>query len=109
MTWKIIVFESKRGEKYVEDFIKSLNTSTIAKVVHGMDLLEKHGPYVGMPHTRKLSNDLYELRIRGTEELRIIYVFKNNNINLLHGFKKKKQKTPQKDIKTAMNRLKFLT
>ena len=57
-----------------------------------------------MPHSRQIGSDLYELRVRGKEEVRIIYGFKGKNIYLLHGFKKQKQKTPQKEIKTAKQR-----
>lgn len=107
MTWKVIVFETNRGEKPVEDFIKSLNESTIAKTAHEIDLLEKHGPRLSMPHSKKLTTDLYELRIRGKQEIRIIYSFIKNDIYLLHAFKKQKQQTPRKEIETASRRLRF--
>lgn len=109
MAWNIISFESARGEKFVEEFIKSLDSKTIAKVGQEIDLLEKHGPILGMPHAKKLTGELYELRIRGKQEIRIIYGFFRNNIYLLHAFKKKTQKTPQKGIKTAFNRFQTLT
>lgn len=109
MGWKIILFETKRGEKPVEEFIKSLPESTTAKVAHKIDLLEKHGAYLSMPHTKKLTSVLYELRVRGVVEIRIIYVFKSRNIYLLHAFGKKTQKTPVKEIETASRRLNFLT
>lgn len=109
MSWKIIVFESRRGEKPVEEFIKSLDSSTIAKVAHEIDLLEKHGPYLGMPHVKKISPDLYELRIRGKQEVRILYGFVKNNIYLLHAFKKQTQKTPRREIDTALKRFHSLS
>lgn len=80
MNWNIIAFESDRGEKYVEEFIKSLDSSTIAKVGHAIDLLEQHGSILGMPHSKKLNSDIYELRIRGKQEIRILYGFKARNI-----------------------------
>lgn len=109
MNWKIILFESARGEKYVEQFINSLDGKTIAKVAHEIDLLEKHGLYLGMPHSKKLTPDLYELRIRGKREIRIIYTFIRKNTYLLHAFKKQTQKTPQREINTALKRLQTLT
>lgn len=105
MTWKIKLYESSRGEKPVEEFIKSLEPQTIAKVTHHIDLLEKHGPFLGMPHSRKLTREIYELRARGRQEVRIIYVFINKNICLLHAFKKQKQKTPKREIDTSLKRL----
>ena len=105
MAWNIILFESSRGEKPVEELIKSLDEATIAKASQEIDLLEKHGPYLAMPHSRKLNNDLYELRIRGRREIRILYAFVKKDIYLLHTFKKKQQKTPRKEIETARKRL----
>lgn len=105
MLWKIKVYESKRGEKPVEEFIKSCESQTIAKITHHIDLLEKHGAFLGMPHSKKLSSELYELRIRGTQEIRIIYTFIKSDIYFLHAFKKQTQKTPRKELHLAFKRL----
>ena len=104
MDWEIIFFESLRGEMFVEEFIKSLTRATISKVTHEISLLELHGWLLRMPYSKKLTQDLYELRIRGKEEVRIIYGFKRNKIYMLHGFKKKTQQTPIKEIETAQQR-----
>jgi len=109
MAWDIVLFESQRKERFVEEFIKSQNHSTVAKIAHTIDLLEKHGPYLGMPHAKKLTGKIYELRIRGKEEVRIFYAFVKNQIYLLHAFRKKAQKTPTKEIKVALQRLFSLT
>ena len=109
MSWNVILFESSRSEKFVEEFIKTLDEPTAAKTIHVIDLLEKYGPQLGMPHARKLTADLYELRIRGRHEIRILYSFVKKDIYLLHAFVKKKQKTPRKEIDTALKRLQTLT
>ena len=109
MTWNIFLFETGRGEKPVEEFIKSLIPTTIAKITHTIDLLEQYGSLLNMPHSKKLTNNLYELRIRGREEIRILYTFQRRNIYLLHAFKKQSQKTPPKEIHIALKRLKDLT
>lgn len=105
MEWRIVLFESKRGEKPIREFIQSLDISSGPKVVHSINLLEQFGPFLKMPHSKKLTKELYELRIRGKEEVRIIYAFNKKDIILLHAFKKKTQKTLQKEIETALNRL----
>ncbi len=105
MAWSVIVFETNRGEKFVEEFIRSLDAPAIAKVAHNIDLLEQYGSVLGMPHSKRLTPELYELRVRGKQEVRIIYAFKNRSIYLLHAFKKQTQKTPQKEIFTALQRL----
>lgn len=103
---KILLYETGRGEKPVESFIKKLNSKTLAKTIHTIDLLGKHSYKLGLPHSKRLVKDLYELRIRGKGEIRILYTFKHNRVYLLHAFKKKSQRTPKKDISTALNRLK---
>ena len=62
-----------------------------------------------MPHTKKVTSDLYELRIRGRQEIRIFYSFVKQDIYLLHVFIKKQQKIPRKEIEIAQTRLKLLT
>jgi len=92
----------------VEEFIKSLEEQTIAKVLRTTELLEEYGPQLVMPHSRKIENNLFELRIRGQQEIRIFYTFHKSSAILLHGFVKKSEKTPKKEIKTALQRLEAL-
>ena len=109
MNWKVLLFETQRGEKPVEKFIISKSPQTKAKTAHLIDLLEIHGNILGMPHSKRLIKGLYELRIRGKEEMRILYCFKGKDIYLLHGFKKETQKIPNKEIKIALKRIRLLT
>lgn len=109
MSWAVLLFETNRGEKPVEKFIASKSPQTKAKIIHLIDLLGFHGNILGMPHSKQLSKGLYELRIRGREEIRILYCFKKKNIYLLHGFKKQTQKTPLKEFDIALKRLDSLT
>ena len=108
MNWEILFFETGRGQKVVKEFIKILEDSTISKISNEIDLLEAHGSFLGMPHSIKITQDLYELRIRGKQEVRIIYGFVKKNIYLLHIFLKKTDKTPSKEIKTAEQRFNSL-
>lgn len=96
---------------YNNSFEKSLDgleESTQAKVLRMVMLLEKYGSELRMPHSKKITDDLYELRIKGKQELRIFYAFRKNSAVLLHKFIKKSQKTPQKEIFIAQNRLQAL-
>lgn len=81
----------------------------MAKVGNKIRLLEEYGPFLGMPHARKLEGQLYELRIRGKDEIRIFYAFVKNQICLLHAFKKKTQEIPKREIEIAQQRLNSLT
>ncbi len=109
MQWQILENETVRKERPVAEFIKNQQPQAIAKIAHLIDLLEIHGNLLGMPHAKRLEPDIYELRVRGKEEIRIIYGFIGKTIYLLSGFKKQKQKTPKKEINTARARLLSLT
>ncbi len=85
----------------LEDFIRKLEKSTIAKVLRTIDLLENFGNKLGMPHSKSLKDGLFELRIRGVQEVRIIYTFHERDVVLLHGFVKKTQQILEKDLISA--------
>lgn len=105
--WKVKVYESPSGDKPVEEFIKSLDEKTQLKVSRTLDLLEEFGLEGVYPHIKKLTGtSLWELRILGANSIRIFYVTITGRIFLLlHGFKKKSQKTPSKEIVLAQRRL----
>lgn len=106
--WKIELYESARGERPVEEFFDSLETKARLKINHAIELLETFGLEGGYPHIKKLTgSDLWEYRILGSDSIRIFYVsMTRKTFLILHGFKKKKQKTPTKEIKIAEERLK---
>lgn len=108
MAWKILFFRTFRGEKPVEKFIESQDEPSYARILHSLELLEKYGPFLKPPHIKKINKNLYELRIIGKTSIRIFYTTKNNQYYLLHVFKKKTQKTPAKEIKIALDRIKKL-
>ncbi len=93
----------------VEKFIYSLEKQTIAKTLRTIDLLEKFGNKLAMPHSKKVTGNIFELRIRGQQEVRIFYCFHKDQIRLLSGFVKKSQKTPAKELLKAGNKYKNLT
>ena len=105
--WKVKVYESPGGEKPVEEFIKSLAEKARLKVTKTLDLLEQFGIEGAYPHVKKLTGtSLWEIRILGADSIRIFYVTITGKIFLLlHGFKKKSQKTPNKEIVIAQKRL----
>lgn len=105
MGYSINLFKTG-NKKIIEDFILSLSNKTIAKIVWLFDLLEKYGTELGMPNIKKIDRNLYELRVRKQQEsIRFLFTVIKNKIIILHGFKKKKDKIPAKDLKTAKNLL----
>src|SRR3989338_10755158 len=105
--WDIIYYETSQGKSPVFEFIQILNVKARNKIAEVLDLLEEHGILLGHPLSKKLTGTpLWELRILGSDNIRIFYVaVVNRRFLLLHAFAKKKQKTDKKEIKTAINRL----
>lgn len=104
MSYKVAFYASCRGENIIQDFIDSQDQSTRSKYARLVALLIQHGPNLHFPYSRKLTKNLYELRSQGDTKIRIIYTQINQKFTILHAFKKKTQKTPSKEIKTAEQR-----
>ena len=92
----------------LKEFIATLEKTTIAKVVHSIELLEEFAHHLGMPHSKKIDDKLFELRTRGRQEVRILYTFYKGTIFLLHGFVKKTQKIKNKELAIAKQKLEAL-
>ena len=92
----------------LEKFIHGLKKPTIAKILRTLDLLERFGHQLGMPHSKPIESNLFELRVRGDQEVRLLYSFHNSRAIILHGFTKKTHKTPQKEIALARARKKSM-
>lgn len=95
-------------DKSIEKFIKSLEKRTKEKTVYLINLLEEAGIYLGMPHSKKIVDDIFELRVKSKQEVRILYTFKENKIYLLNGFIKDSNKIPKKEITKAIKKAKRL-
>jgi len=108
MAWKVSFFQTARGDSPVESFVKEQNEATYAKALQSIQLLANNGPFLKPPYVKKLQGKLYELRITGKVTIRIFYTIANNEYYLLHAFKKKGQKTPSKELKTALDRMRDL-
>jgi phage-related protein len=77
------------------------------------DILEKLeiGLNLGMPHVKSLSSifpGLCEIRIKDRNgQFRVIYLLKRDEaIYLVHAFRKKTQKLPNKEIQTILKQIK---
>lgn len=92
----------------VDEFIKSLDPIGRGKISRMIDLLEKYGNKLGMPHGKKLISGIYELRTKGRPAIRLFYAYHKEKIWILHGFIKKTNKTPTKELQVACNKLSYL-
>lgn len=102
--WQIHFYEDHRGKSPVLDFISGLSLMDRAKVNNGLRLLEEFGTDLGMPHARRIEGRLWELR-PGDNRL-FYFLYTERKFVILHGFRKQSMKTPEKEIATALRRMK---
>ena len=102
MNWNIEYFNND-----VESSILSLPDGLLARYLRLTDMMIVHGSNLGLPHTKSLSNGLFELRLKSKEGIgRVFYCTKvGKNIVMLHSFVKKSQKIPKNEMDIALKRL----
>lgn len=104
--YRVIYYISPTGENPVKKFLDSLLKNQKAKVFRLFEIYQLYGLSLIIPHTRKLTDSpLWEIRIKGKDNIRIIYIaHTKSSILVLHGFIKKTQKTPLKEMNIALAR-----
>jgi phage-related protein len=109
--WSIEFYVLENDESPIATWYDAQNSKVQAKLLHVFELLEELGIEVGMPHVKPLGDKLYEIRIRvdssacakgDRHNFRVIYfAYTDRRFILLHGFQKKTQKTPSKELEMA--------
>jgi phage-related protein len=103
VAWQITCYLDARRRNPVEDFIQSLPERERVLVRARIEFLAEVGNRIREPLSKSLGNGLFELRVKSA---RIFYCFKPGGvIVLLHGFTKKSQKTPQRELQIATTRM----
>jgi len=100
-------YASRRGNEPVREWLKGLDND-VRKII-GQDISDaEYGWPVGMPLCRSLGHGLFEVRsnISGGRIARLIFAPTRSHMILLHGFIKKTQKTPKRDLDLALKRKK---
>ena len=101
--YEVEFYENAKGKQPVREFLLSLDPKMRAKMLHMIELLQENGPDLREPHSKHLSEKIYELRAKvGSDLTRVLYFFYvDRHIILTHGFVKKTQKTPPSEIDKA--------
>lgn len=98
-------YRSDNGREPVREWLKSLEPDE--RKVFGEDIKDVEFSWpIGMPLVRSLGRGLWEVRSdlpRG-RIARVIFCVEREGMVLLHGFIKKTQKTPQREIDLALKR-----
>lgn len=102
----LVVYYTTDNKSPVEDFINSLEKHARSKIIRLLKNAQEFGVIAIQKHIKKLAGtNLWEMRVLGKQSVRLIYFYQQQNIIfIIHGFIKKNQKTPLKEIKTAIKR-----
>lgn len=103
----IYYYTSPTGINPFKQFLDSLSFKQQAKILRVFQYIQEYGLMIHLSQIKKLTaTPLWEIRILGKHNLRILYTTPNkeNLVLILHGFIKKTTKTPKKELKIALNR-----
>ena len=108
MPLQVNFFRQKSGKEPVRDWLKSLSPKDRKLIGQDIKTVQWGWP-LGMPLVRNLGDGLWEMRTDLPGRIaRIIFCIRDDHIVLLHGFIKKTQGIPKRDIELAKERMKRL-
>ena len=96
-------------KEFIKEFIDLFSPEGKAKYIFISDLLEDYGLKVKGPYVKPIagSRKLFEIRIKDKSNIHRIFYFAltGKKLVLLHGFTKKTEKTPRREIEIAESRI----
>ena len=100
---------TENGNNPVRDWILEFSDDDKRAIGIAIQKVEFGWP-IGMPYSRKLDNDIWEVRVNisAARIARVLFTLIGDEMVLLHGFVKKTQQTPKQDLELARNRKKEL-
>jgi len=102
---KTVFFETESGNQPVRDFILECTREDRKEIGSDIFTVQKKFP-LGLPLVEKVDTDLWEVRSHISDGIcRIFFTVCQETMVLLHGFVKKSQKIPSKEMETAKRRL----
>jgi len=104
----VVFYRTGAGNEPVRTWLKSLRRED--RKIIGVDIKTVQYLWpVGMPLVRKIEPRLWEVRSRITDGIaRVLFTVVEDKMVLLHGFVKKTQKMPVRELETAQRRLRYL-
>ena len=103
MTYLILYYNLE-----VQENIMNLPKTLQARYIALTERMVEHGPNLVLPHTDAFGGGLYELRLKGAEGIARVFfcTMIEKKIVMLHSYIKKTQKTPEKELVIAKQRMK---
>jgi len=105
--WKVELYDRQDSSSPLVEFIESQSKRDQAKILAELDDLAEFGLMPRGNKLKHLEGKLWELRFRGENlHFRFVYfAYTGRNIIILHGFCKKTNKMPRRELNIARRRL----
>jgi len=99
-------YATEKGNEPVRSWLKELSLRDRKTVGGDIQTVQYRWP-LGMPLVGNMKKGLWEVRSNVSDKCiaRVFFVIQEGTMILLHGIKKKDQKTPKVDLDTARSRL----
>lgn len=103
MDFEITYYSTKVQEQIIE-----LPDTLAARYIVLTRRMLAIGPNLGEPHTKPMGSGLFELRLKGAEEIARVFfcMLIGKRIVMLHSFIKKTDRTPKRELEIAQDRMK---
>jgi len=85
----------------IDKFLNSLEDRTGAEVLTALDILGELGHEIRQPYSKKITKNIFELRAKGDQLVRLFFAYKDGKIFILHVFIKTSRQTPRGEIQKA--------
>ncbi|EMN1927087.1 type II toxin-antitoxin system RelE/ParE family toxin [Burkholderia ambifaria] len=109
ITLGVRFFRPARGNEPVREWLKALGRIERRVIGEEIKTVQLGWP-LGMPLVRKMSKDLWEIRVMlPRRSARVLITVVGDTMVLLHAFFKQSQATPSDDLDVTVARLKALT
>lgn len=94
--------------KKLENLINELDDNLRKRIKVVVEALGIYGNNMKMPFSKSLGKGLFELRVTGADNVRLLYVFYKGSAVIVHIFLKKTDKIPKKELEYARKQIKLL-
>ncbi|MDE0316272.1 MAG: type II toxin-antitoxin system RelE/ParE family toxin [Candidatus Poribacteria bacterium] len=102
---RVVFFRTDTENEPAREWLRGLDKTDKQRIGVDIEKVRFRWP-VSMPLVRKLEPDLWEIRSNLPKKriARVLFTLEDNEMVLLHGFIKKTQRTPQRDLRLARKR-----
>jgi len=109
--YKTSFYTKPDGNSPIKEFLTKSNEVLRTKILRQIKYIQEFGLTPSIPNLKKISGTpLWEIRILGKDNVRIFCsTLPNKEVKILHIFAKRRQKTPQKEIRRALQCYKEIT